>query len=66
MQKFTSEGFLLEKLQSNSSSNPNRTRKPDQASEEVLASVRLANKHFMLICFAFISVPQSIALSSVA
>jgi len=40
LQKFSSEGFLLENLQSNFPSTPNRTRNPDQASEEVLVSVQ--------------------------
>ena len=39
LQTFTSEGFLLENLQSNPTSTPIRTRKPDQVSEEVLASI---------------------------
>jgi len=39
LQNFTSEGFLLKNFQSNSPSTPDRTRKPDQESEEVLASV---------------------------
>jgi hypothetical protein len=57
-QKFTSEGFLLENLQSNLTSTPTRTRNPDSLSEEVLASVQFyANKHFndylisLIICF---------------
>jgi len=48
-QKFTSEGFLLENLQLNSFSLLDWTRRPDQVSEEVLASIRFSQINTLLI-----------------
>jgi len=48
-QKFPSEGFLLENLQSNSFSLLNWTRKPDQVSVEVLAFVQFSQINTLLI-----------------
>jgi len=61
-QKFTSEGFLLENLQSNPTSTPIRTRKPDQVSEDVLASIWFSQINTMLIIW----LPLAKSLTSVA
>jgi len=47
--KFTSKGFLLENLQLNPFSLTNRTRKPNQVSEEVLASIQFPQINILMI-----------------